>query len=121
MAKFYGKIGYGVTEEVRPGVWEEVVIERPYYGDVNRNRRRWASSERLNDNLDVTNEISIVADPYAYKHFHTIRYVEWMDARWKISDVEVEYPRLKLVIGGVYNGPGPKTDISSDVDAGSGD
>ena len=33
MAKFYGVIGYAVTEETKPGVWAEKIIERMYYGD----------------------------------------------------------------------------------------
>lgn len=31
MAKFYGVIGYAVTEETKPGVWAEKIIERMYY------------------------------------------------------------------------------------------
>lgn len=104
MAKFYGKIGYAITEETTPGVWEERIIERVYYGDVTRNSRRLQSSENLNDNIVISNEIGIVADPFAYQNFHQMRYVEYMGAKWKISNVEVKYPRLVLQIGGVYNG-----------------
>lgn len=64
MAKFYGVIGYAVTEETKPGVWAEKIIERMYYGDLTRNTRRLQSAEQLNDNINVANEISIVADPY---------------------------------------------------------
>ena len=65
MAKFYGVIGYAVTEETKPGVWAEKIIERMYYGDLTRNTRRLQSAEQLNDNINVANEISIVADPFA--------------------------------------------------------
>lgn len=104
MAKFYGKIGYAITEETTPGVWEEHIIERVYYGDVTRNSRRLQSSENLNDNIVISNEIGIVADPFAYQNFHQMRYVEYMGTKWKISNVEVKYPRLVIQIGGVYNG-----------------
>lgn len=103
MAKFYGKIGYGETTETKPGIWEEVITERHYYGDVLQLNRRWESGEHLNDNLNLNNKISIVADPFACKNFHSIRYVEWMGAKWKATNVEVQYPRLILTIGGVYN------------------
>ena len=103
MAKFYGTIGYGETKETRPGVWEETVTERNYYGDVLQFGRRWESSGNLNDDLNVSNRISIVADPFAYEKFHAIRYISWMGAKWKVSAVEVDYPRLVLTIGGVYN------------------
>lgn len=104
MAKFYGKIGYAVTEETTPGVWVEQITERSYYGDIVRNTRRLQASENLNDNINISNEISIVADPYANQNFHLMRYVEFMGAKWKISNVEVKYPRLILTIGGLYNG-----------------
>lgn len=103
MAKFYGKVGFMETKETSPGNWEEQKTERYYYGDVNRNMRRWDSSSNQNDNLNVNNEISIVSDPYAVQNFHAIRYVEWMGALWKVSSVDVQYPRLTLSIGGVYN------------------
>lgn len=103
MAKFYGKVGFMKTEETSPGDWEEQINERYYYGDVTRNMRRWDSSSNQNDNLNINNEISIVSDPYAVQNFHAIRYVEWMGALWKVNSVDVQYPRLTLSIGGVYN------------------
>lgn len=103
MAKFYGAIGYAKTVEMTPGVWEEQITERFYYGELVRNTRRLQTSDSLNDNIDIANEISIVADPFANQNFHSMRYVEWMGARWKISSVEVQYPRLILAVGGVYN------------------
>lgn len=103
MAKFYGAVGYAVTVETRPGVWEERITERMYYGDLTRNTRRLQSSETLNDDISVANEISIVADPFANENFYSMRYVVFMGAKWKISNVEVQYPRLILTIGGVYN------------------
>ncbi|MCD8090085.1 MAG: hypothetical protein LUD81_05590 [Clostridiales bacterium] len=103
MAKFYGSIGYGETTETSPGVWEEVITERKYFGDVLQFTRRWENGQGLNDDLNISNKISIVADPFAYEHFHTMRYAEWLGAKWKVSSVEVAYPRLILNIGGVYN------------------
>lgn len=104
MNKFYGKIGYAITKETTPGVWVEQIVERSYYGDVIRNIRRLQSSENLNDDINVSNEISIVADAFANQNFHSMRYVEYMGTKWKVSGIEVKYPRLILSIGGVYNG-----------------
>lgn len=103
MAKFYGKIGYADTKETAPGVWVEQITERNYYGELVRNTRRLESSGNLNDNINIANEISIVADPYANSHFHEMRYVEFQGARWKVSNAEVKYPRLILTLGGLYN------------------
>lgn len=104
MAKFYGVIGFFETRETRPGVWVEQITERNYYGDLTRNSRRFESGDQVNDNITISNSLSIVADPYAIQNFHSMRYVEFMGAKWKITAVEVAYPRLTLTIGGVYNG-----------------
>ena len=104
MAKWFGAIGFAETVETVPGVWEEKIIERNYYGDLIRNKRLLQNASQVNDNINVANEISIVADPFANNHFHSMRYAEFMGAKWKISNVEVQYPRLILTIGGLYNG-----------------
>lgn len=104
MAKFYGIVGYGVTEETTPGVWTDRIVERNYSGDAIKNYKKSYSGESINDNIDVSNNISIISDPFAMQHFHTIKYVKWMGAAWKVSTIEVQYPRLILTIGGVYNG-----------------
>lgn len=104
MGKFYGKIGYAVTSETKPGVWEEGITEYNYSGDVIRNSRRLQSGSNLNDDLIINNTISIISDPFADLNFYAMRYIEWMNAKWKITNVEVQRPRLILTVGGVYNG-----------------
>lgn len=104
MGKWFGRIGYAEQLEITPGVWEEKIVERNYYGDVVRNYRKLESSGEVNDNINVSMEISIVADPYAIQNFHAMRYIEYMGSLWKLSNVEVNYPRLILQIGGLYNG-----------------
>ena len=104
MAKFYGSIGFAETVETAPGVYTEQITVRSYYGDLKRNTRRLQSSDQLNDDINIANEISIVADPYANDHFYAMRYVEFQGARWKITNVSVEPPRLVLTVGGLYNG-----------------
>ena len=104
MAKWYGVIGYAETVETTPGVWNEQVTKRNYYGDLTRNTRRLQTADKLNDDINITNELSIVADPYAMNNFHSMRYAEFMGTAWKITNVEVQYPRLILTLGGVWNG-----------------
>ena len=103
MGRFYGVIGYAETKQTEPGVFEEVITERNYFGDVNRSNRRLESSGNINDNININNEISIVADPYAIQNIYAMRYIEWMGTKWKITNVEVQYPRLKLNVGGLWN------------------
>jgi hypothetical protein len=103
MSKYYGAIGYVAEVETVPGVWETQVTEQMYYGEIIRNTRRLQSSDKLNDDITVSNEISIIGDPYAYQNFHNMKYVEFMGAKWKVASVEVQHPRLILTIGGLYN------------------
>lgn len=103
MGKFYGAIGYAISNDIGPGIWDDVITERNYYCDVMRNTRQLQTSGRVNDNINVSNEFSIVADPFAYQNFHLMRYIEYMGTKWKISNVEVKYPRLILTVGGVWN------------------
>lgn len=84
-----------------------MIVERDYVGDILRNTRRLQSGESVNDDLSVNNMISIVADPYANENFFAIRYVQWMGTLWKVTEVEVQSPRLLLRLGGKYNGPIP--------------
>ena len=104
MAKFYGKVGYAETVETAPGVWEERIVERKYYGELGRNMRKLDGSDQVNDSINISNEISIVSDPYAENHFYAMRYIEFQGAKWKINNVEVKRPRLILNVGGLYNG-----------------
>jgi hypothetical protein len=109
MAKFHGKIGYAQTVETVPGVHEETIMERLYYGDITRTSRALREGEQVNPVLTLGNSISIVADAYANEHFFAIRYVEWAGVRWTVVDVEVQFPRLLLRLGEVYNGLTPES------------
>jgi hypothetical protein len=107
MAKFYGEIGYGPESvETKPGVWEDVITVRKYYGDVLRNTRQMRESgEPINNDLTVNNSISVVADAYANEHFFAIRFIKWAGTYWNVTEVDVQRPRLILKLGGVYHGP----------------
>lgn len=104
MSKFYGTIGFAITTENAPGVWQDSIVTRNYYGDILRNTRQYQSGDSLNDNLNISNEFSIIADPFAYENFHSMKYVEYMGTKWKISNIDAsQRPRLILTVGGVYN------------------
>lgn len=107
MAKFRGVVGFGISTETAPGVWQDVITERTYSGDVVRNSRQLREDAKVNDDLAVVNSISIVMDAYAKETFFAIRYIRWMGSLWKVTDVEVQRPRLILRLGGVYNGETP--------------
>lgn len=105
MAKWFGKIGFAENVETRPGVHEDKIVTREYYGDLIRNTRRLQTvSNKVNDDVNISNQISIVADPYAQENIYAMRYAEFAGAKWKIETVEVLFPRLILDLGGVYHG-----------------
>lgn len=105
MARFYGAIGFVEDKEIRPGVWEKATTEYFYAGDVVKDTRRWQTGDQANDDLVLNNQIRIIADTFAFNNFPAMRYVKWMGALWKITNIEVLRPRLILTIGGIYNGP----------------
>lgn len=107
MSKFYGRVGYGMTVEKdpvnHPGVLSDDFVEKSYYGDVLRNVSHWVKGASINDNMELRNKISIMADKFAWEYFSLIKYVEWEGVKWKVTEIEVERPRLVLTIGGVFN------------------
>ena len=105
MAKWYGKVGYSEAKETTPGVYEPHDTVREYYGDVIRNSTRWGmNSNSTNDDLTINCQISIVADPFAIDKFYSMKWIEFMGTKWKVTSVEPQFPRLLLTLGGVYNG-----------------
>ena len=105
MARWFGKVGFGIPQETAPGVYADLITELSYYGDVVRDARRLSESEKLNKNISTSNSISIVADALANENYFAIRFVEWGGVVWTVTEVEVEFPRLILRLGEVYNGP----------------
>lgn len=103
MGKFCGKIGFSKTIETSPGVWEEQITEHNCRGDITRSFRKNEQTGQLNDNISLSNELSIIADPFVTSCLGSIRYVTYMGVKWKVNSAEVQYPRLILSIGGVYN------------------
>lgn len=104
MAKFYGRIGFTKTIEIAKDVWEPLDVTRYYTGDLIRNQRRWSNGESINEDLDVSNEISVLADDFIQQNLGAMKWVEVMGYKWKINSITLEYPRIRLTLGGVYNG-----------------
>ena len=105
MAKFYGSIGFVKMVETSPDVWEPEETVKKYCGDLKRNQRRWDNkSDTINEDLTVSNEVSIIADKFACENIGAMKWVEVMGCKWKINSVTIEYPRITMTVGGVYNG-----------------
>ena len=105
MAKWSGLIGFSQdSEESSPSVYIESIKEVKYTGEIIKNTRKNASTDKVNTDISVSNIISIVADPYAMNHFFSIKYATFYGTKWTVTDVQVNYPRLLLTLGGIYNG-----------------
>lgn len=115
MSRFFGPIGFVTSMEIPEGsgIWKDVAIEKMYRGEVTKNVKRWDTSQYLNDDLNINNMISIIADPYISNNLFAVRYVKWLGNYWKVTSAEVQFPRIILSLGGVYNGPtdGTTSDI----------
>ena len=107
MPKFWGTVGFVTQQETKPGIWEDQVVEKTYFGDELRATRRWEKTDHLNDDLNAALSISIVADKFAYDNVSAIRYISWMGSLWDVTSVEPQRPRLILTVGGVYHGKRP--------------
>lgn len=104
MAKFCGKIGYGIPTEIKVGVWSNTIVEKLYYGDIVKNVQKFQTIDKVNDDITIANNVSILSDSFALENCKHMVYVELFGSLWKVSSVEIKYPRMELTIGGLYNG-----------------
>ena len=108
MARYCGMVGFSSTQETTPGVWEEVITERKYYGDISKDFRKNNSSDKVVKDISLGNLFSIVCDPFAFENLSFIKYIKYLGIAWTVESVEVQYPRLLISVGGRWNGPYPK-------------
>lgn len=101
--KYYGNLGFVEYEEVQPGLFKETIREYPYYGDSVRVISHWQGAEKVTDDVKLNNQISVLLDPYALENYANLRYITFMNSKWEVSAVEIQYPRLIVSFGGLYH------------------
>lgn len=101
--KYYGNLGFVEYEETAPGVFKETIKEYSYYGDTVRAISHWQGAEKVTDDVKLNNQISVVLDPYALENYANLRYISFMNSKWEVSAVEIQYPRLIVSFGGLYH------------------
>lgn len=107
MNKFYGKVGFAINtnSEEDPDAYMDTIVERAYYGDILRNSHRYSQGSTLSGDLTISNQFSIISDPFANEHSDAMRYIVYNSTKWAITDVDIsQYPRLIVSVGGKYNG-----------------
>ena len=105
MAKVRTKIGFSTIVETSPGVFlPGDPVEKTYSCLVLRMTNAPQTTENLNDDLRMSARLSIVADKYLNTNVGNMKYAVYLGSKWKITKIEVKYPRLLLTLGGLYNG-----------------
>lgn len=106
MAKYCGIIGFSSTLEKdgNPGVYIPEIVEKKYFGDILEDNRRWEQKDKINDDLNITNRISVIADLFMTANMGAMKYATFMGTKWNIRSVSIAYPRVILSLGGLYNG-----------------
>lgn len=105
MPRYYGRIGFVESQEYPPdsGIWQPVVTVKNYYGESKkRYSHRWSSQDATMDSVKISNSISIIADPFMRANLGDIRWVEWLGTKWKVTNIDVEFPRVELTLGDEY-------------------
>lgn len=104
--RWHGRIGFVITvqDEIKPSKWVGKAIEKQYYGEILKNNFRWESGSSVNDDINISNRISVIADNYITSNLQCMKYIEISGAFWKINSIDIQAPRLILEIGGIWNG-----------------
>lgn len=106
--RFFDAIGFGFSQEVRRDVWEDVITENKYYGEVRQNTQTMSVSGSVLTERTFNTTISVVADSFALENYTAIKYVRWAGSLWTVTSVKSDLrPRLILTLGEKYNGPTP--------------
>lgn len=105
--RYSGKIGYSVPTETAPGVFEDVITEREYIGDVVQRTETLAQESSILPQYRTSTSISVLSDGIPKENYSDIRYVTYAGVYWTVSSTVVQWPRLVLYIGEEYHGPIP--------------
>lgn len=100
--KWFGEIGYFVESNNVDGIVTDSFITQQYYGDIIKDYKTNTSENAVNEDFELSNRISVVADPYLISHFHKIAWISFMETKFKVRSVELQYPRLIVSLGGVF-------------------
>lgn len=105
MAKFSGMIGFSIESEdaSETGIWTKEIVEKKYYGDILNDTRKWSDDSKVNEDFNISNKFSVVANKFAIENLGFMTYVAWHGFKWKIISAEIQGPRIILYVGGLYN------------------
>lgn len=102
--KYSGKVGYAVQTETAPGVWTKEIKEVHMYGDTLSYGAQPVSSDKVNQDVALSNEISLMGNPIIFENLSTLEYLILSGIKWEITSINLDPPRIKVALGGVWNG-----------------
>lgn len=105
MAKFVGEIGFSQDPCDVPdsGIIVPEIKEIKYHGDIMNATYKWSDNSKVNEDLNISNKFSVVANSFAINNIGRMLYVKWNGVKWKIITAELAFPRIILYVGGLYN------------------
>lgn len=113
MALYSGIIGIVIPKETEPGIWVcNDPQEIPVKGKLLTSKLTASAEDKINSdstsqnkiNSDFTlqNKISIMPPKTLWENYMYIRYCTINGIKWEVSNVTLQYPRMELVIGGLW-------------------
>lgn len=106
--RYSGKLGLSEQQEVRKGIWEDVIVEKAVLGTVEQTTGVLESGDTVLPQADTTTtSITIPGRSREVRDNSDLRYITYKGARWQIRRIVDEPPMIVLYIGEKYNGPLP--------------
>lgn len=103
MVRWTGIIGFSITKENAPGIYVEDVVERKYCGEITRDYRKNQGTDKVNTDINISNQISVVSDGYIFNNLSRMLYICFAGEKWRIESVEInDPPRITISLGGLY-------------------
>lgn len=101
--RFRGHIGIqSEAIEIQPGIYTSEIREVLINGDIYPRKTTWPESKMSGASLNMI--LSILTPETTDIKFSEIVYVEYESEKWSVVGIEHERPRVKLTLGGIYNG-----------------
>lgn len=104
MGRFAGYLGFVIDEEIKPGVFQPKAVEKFYKGTTKNIYRRWDQPQEVDDQLTLSEEITVVTNSYLLENIGALRYVVQYGTKWAVKSIHHDRPRLVITLGGEYNG-----------------
>lgn len=99
---YHGKLGFITTVDKGHGIRGKESVERYYYGDLKRISWHRADPQAVNTGLNISNQLSIMGDPFLDENLSDLKWVEFKNKKWAVTNVEVEPPRIVITMGDLY-------------------